>query len=128
MNPLATAVLNRQRRQAEDVMMDAGRVLTRSADSTDSHNRPTYTYTAGDELACGVKVARNRQATDAEGNVVLVDYQIRLPHGTAVTANDRFRITSRYGTAAAEVDCEILGAVRLGATAVVINVKEITHG
>ena len=66
---------------------------------------------------------------DAEGNVVLADYVIRLPHGTAVANEDRFRITNRHGWPGyTAVDCEIVGAVQHGRTAVTINAKEVTHG
>lgn len=129
MRVLPDSLLDRQQTQAADVMFDAGRVLARQQLDTDAHNRPVYGYTAGEEIACGVRTAVNREATDAEGNVVLVDYVIRLPHGTAVTDQDRFRITQRHGwpdyTA---VDCEIVGAVQHGLTAVTLSVTEVTHG
>lgn len=129
MNALPSAWLTRQQTQASDTMLDTCQVLAYSQTGTDAHNRPTYSYTAGDEIACGVKVASNRQASDVEGNAVLVDYVVRLPHGTAVNRLDRIRITGRYGVSSfTEVDCEIVGAVQVGPTAVVVNLKELVHG
>lgn len=127
MRPLPT--LPRHQAQASDVMFDRGQVLARQQTGTDAHNRPTFGYVAQAEITCGVRTAANRQATDAEGNVVLVDYVIRLPHGTAVAHGDRFRITNRHGWPNfAAVTCEIVGAVQHGATAVTINTNEVTHG
>lgn len=129
MRALPDSILGRQQTQASDVMYDKGRVFAREQVDTDAHNRPTYSYTAQDEIACGVRTAVNREATDAEGNVIMADYVIRLPHGTAVTAVDRFRITNRHGWPDyAAVDCEIVGVVQYGLTAVTIVVREITHG
>ena len=129
MKPLPPLMLARQQTQAADVMVDAGQVLARQQVGTDAHNRPVYDYVAQEATACGVRTAANRQATDAEGNVVLVDYVIRLPHGTAVTNEDRFRITGRQGWQGyTAVDCEIVGAVQHGLTAVTITVTEVTHG
>jgi hypothetical protein len=104
-------------------------LLLRTAASTDTHNRPTYTYEEQTAVSCGVRLARNVEAADSEGNVVLVDFQVRLPHGTAVTANDRFEILTRYGAPdAPAVVCEIVGAIEHGPTAVLIQCKELTHG
>lgn len=129
MKPLPDATLDRLQQQARDVMYDNGQVLARQQVDTDAHNRPVYGYVAGEEIACGVRTAVNREATDAEGNVIMADYVIRLPHGTAVTAVDRFRITNRHGWPDyAAVDCEIVGVVQYGLTAVTIVVREITHG
>jgi len=129
MRALPDSILTRQQSQAADVMYDNGRVLARQQTGTDAHNRPVYGYVAGEEISCGVRTAVNREATDAEGNVVLVDYVIRLPHGTAVTDQDRFRITRRHGWPAyTPVDCEIVGAVQRGLTAVTLNANEVTHG
>jgi len=122
-------ILDRYQQQAADVMYDRCQVLTRQLVETDTHNRPVYAYEAQPETACGVRTAVNRETTDAEGNVVLVDYVIRLPHGTVVTDHDRFRITQRYGWPAyAPVDCELVGAVQRGPTAVTITAKEVTSG
>jgi len=122
-------ILDRHQQQAADVMYDHGRVLVRQLVETDTHNRPVYDYLASEETPCGVRTAVNHEATDAEGNVVLVDYVIRLPHGTDVADGDRFRITNRHGWPAyAPVDCELVGAVQRGPTAVTITAREVTHG
>ena len=127
MRPLPT--LPRHQTQASDVMFDKGRVLARQQTGTDAHNRPVFGYVAGAEISCGVRTAVNREAADAEGNVVLVDYVIRLPHGTAVGDQDRFRITQRHGWPSyTAVECDIIGAVQRGRTAVTINANEVTHG
>ena len=127
MRPLPTS--NRHQAQASDVMFDKGQVLARQQTGTDAHNRPVFGYVAQPEISCGVRTAVNREATDAEGNVVLVDYVIRLPHGTAVSDQDRFRITNRHGWPGyTAVECEIVGAVQHGSTAVTLTVNEVTHG
>jgi hypothetical protein len=82
MMPLPT--LSRLQNQASDVMFDQGQVLARQQTGVDAHNRPVYGYVAGPVVGCGVTTAVNRRASDSEGNVILVDYVIRLPHGTAV--------------------------------------------
>ena len=125
----ALPILGRHQRQASDVMYDKGRVLARQLVETDTHNRPVYDHVAQQEISCGVRTAVNREAADAEGNVVLVDYVIRLPHGTAVGDQDRFRITNRHGWPEyVSVDCDIIGAVQRGPTAVTITAKEVTSG
>lgn len=122
-------ILDRHQHQASAVMYDKGQVLARQQTGVDAHNRPVYGYVAGPVVACGVATAVNRRASDSEGNVILVDYVIRLPHGTAVSAEDRFRITNRHGWPGyTAVECEIVGAVQHGQTAVTINVNEVTHG
>lgn len=127
MMPLPT--LPRFQRQASAVMYDKGQVLARQQTGVDAHNRPVYGYVAGPVVSCGVATAVNRRASDGEGNVILVDYVIRLPHGTAVGPEDRFRITNRHGWPGyTAVECEIVGAVQHGQTAVTINVNEVTHG
>lgn len=128
MNALPEPLLGRQRIQQSGTMYDTGRILQRTADSTDSHNRPTYTYPPQTAVACGVYEAKNVEATDGEGNVVLVDYQVRLPYGTEITSQDRFEILTRHGAEFTAVVCEIVGQVMFGATAVVINCKVLTHG
>lgn len=129
MRPYPYNMLTRFRSQASDVMLDTGRVLTLTADSTDAHNRPTYTYEAETAVSCGVKMARNTQAENSAGEVVQVDYKVRLPHGTTITTDDRFEILTRYGAPAAPaVVCEIVGTIEYGPTAVLINCKEVTHG
>ena len=129
MRALPDRILSRHQAQSSATMFDRGQVLARQQTATDTHNRPVYGYVAGSEIACGVLTAVNREATDAEGNVVLADYVIRLPHGTAVANEDRFRITNRHGWPGyTAVDCEIVGAVQHGRTAVTINAKEVTHG
>ncbi|MBK8987380.1 MAG: hypothetical protein IPM39_15105 [Chloroflexi bacterium] len=121
--------LHRHQTQASDVMFDKGQVLARQQTGTDAHNRPVFSYVAQPEISCGVRTAVNREAADTEGNVVLVDYVIRLPHGTAVSDQDRFRITNRHGWPGyTAVDCDIVGAVQRGRTAVTINANEVKHG
>lgn len=128
MKPLPDAWLSRQRLNAADTMLDRCQVLAHSPNGRDAHNQPRYTYTAGQETPCGVKPAVNREV-EAAGKVVLVDYVIRLPHGTAVDHRDRIRLTTLFGAPDfSQVDCEIVGQVQYGATAVVINLKTIVDG
>jgi hypothetical protein len=128
MKPLPDAWLSRQRLNAAFTMLDRCQVLAHSPNGRDAHNQPQYSYTAGEETPCGVKTAVNRQVEEA-GKVVLVDYVIRLPHGTAVGSLDRIRLTKLFGAPDfAQVDCEIVGQVQYGATAVVANLKTIVDG
>lgn len=128
MRPLPAALLDRQRDQAQQTMLDRCQLLVCTQTGTDAHNRPVSGYTPQPESVCGVKVASNREVETA-GGVVLVDYIVRLPYGTAVTAADRIRLTGQFGvTAFTPVDCEIVGAVQHGSTAVVMSVKRIVHG
>ncbi len=128
MKPLPDSWLSRQRLNATDTMLDRCQVLSHNPDGRDAHNRPQYTYTPGQETPCGVKPAVNREV-EAAGKVVLVDYVIRLPHGTAVSRLDRIRLTKLFGAPDfPPVECEIVGEVQYGATAVVINLKTIVDG
>ena len=127
MLPFPDYLLTRQRLQASDTMFDSCQVLVRQDFGTDSHNRPIYSYVGGTAVACGVKVASNKEA-EAAGKVVLVDYAVRLPHSTAVTREDRIRLLTRYGAPDfSPVDCEIVGEINHGATAVLVNLKVIVN-
>ena len=128
MQPLPAAFLTRQRSQASDTMFDTCRVLARAQTGADSHNRPTYGYTPQTAVLCGIKVASNKEA-EAAGKVVLVDYVVRLPHGIAVTREDRIELLTRYGAPDFQaVVCEIVGEIGHGSTAVTVNLKVVVNG
>lgn len=128
MKPLPDAWLSRQRLNATNTMLDRCQVLAHNPDGRDAHNQPQYTYVTGEETPCGVKTAVNREVEEA-GKVVLVDYVIRLPHGTAVSHLDRIRLATLFGAPDfAPVDCAIVGQVQYGATAVIANLKTIVNG
>lgn len=128
MQPLPPFLLARQRLQASDTMFDTCQVLARQQAATDGHNRPTYSYTAQPVTACGVHQVSNKEA-EAGGKVVLVDYEVRLPHGTAVAREDRLRLLTRYGAPSfTPVNCEIVGEVEHGPTAVIVKLKVIVSG
>ena len=108
-------------------MFDTCQVLARQESSTDIHNRPTYSYVAQTAVSCGIKTANNKEV-EAAGKVVVVDYLVRLPHGTAVNREDRIRLLTRYGAPGFQsVDCEIVGEVVYGSTAVVVKLKVIVN-
>lgn len=128
MKPLPAALLDRQRDQAQETMLDRCQVLVCTQTGTDAHNRPVYDYMPQPETACGIKVATNREVETA-GGVVIVDYLVRLPYDTAVSRQDRIQLTGQYGLAAfTAVTCDIVGAIQMGPTAVVVNLKELVHG
>lgn len=119
--PLSSSQRNRLQDQAAAVMFSAGRVLSWTATGTDAHGRPTGTWTAGATIAAGIAEPTRREAEDT---VPITDWIARLPHGTAVSAADRFRITSLWGTTVS-IDCEIVGEVHQGQAAVVLKLARL---
>ncbi len=129
MRALPVATLTRFRRQAELAMFDTCQRLVRTAGATDNHGKIQYAYTSNDvDLACGIKLSGNREVVDA-GKAIYADYQLRLPHGTTLGKFDRIRLTKwaqRPGLAA--IDCDIVGVIDRGPTAVTLFLKEVIDG
>ncbi len=129
MRPLPTKTLTRFRRDAEQAMFDTCQRLVRTAGATDRHGKPTYAYTSDEiDLACGIKVARNQEIV-AAGGAIFADYELRLPHATTLDPYDRIRLIAWYGRPGlATVDCDIIGVIDRGPTAVKLFLKEVIDG
>ena len=85
-------------REAQDGhMLDTGNVQPVTLE-IDSFGQQTKTYsTNSTSIACGLDM---RTGSERHGvDKVLIDYDatVRLPIGTSVTEQDRFRVTKRFG-------------------------------
>lgn len=105
-------------------MASRGQVLTYAAGGTDRHGREVATYTAGLVIRCGLGRPSTREADDT---IPLADWELRLPHGTAITSRDRFLITEYRGQAV-QIETAVVGQVYQGPAAVVVQIARVTNG
>lgn len=103
-------------------MSDTCKVQVWSAEA-DDYGGADPTYTAGGALSCGVKQKRPREV-QAEGEVPVIDCEIRLPIDTTLDPRDRIELTHRHGEALAASEIyEIVGPVMRGPSGLVVNAK-----
>lgn len=119
--------LERMRAAQEAAMQDRCYVLAYSA-TADSYGNPTATYTAGDELTCGLELVSPREA-QGTGEVPLIQAKLRLPITTAIDPRDRIQVTTRYGEALTTAqEFEIVGPVEQGPSGLVLNLRVVDDG
>ncbi len=93
---LRTQALTAARLAYEAEMMDACVVLTASK-GIDALGGQLDSFTEGEEVACMYSPLSAAEQARDDATLASVVARVRVPVGTAVTRNDRVRITGRYG-------------------------------
>lgn len=107
----------------ETAMMDTCVVLTRKETSVNSFGLPDVRYVEGEAIACGFN-PKNTKNVLVGTNLAVTDGEFRLPLGTTISANDRIRLTHRYGSALASAQTyDVVGEPIQGPSAVVVYVR-----
>lgn len=107
-------------------MMDAGQVLVFAAGAANDYGVKAEGYTPGSEIACGFEFANLTREVQGETEVVQIDAHLRLAKTATITAEDRFRLTKRFGAAVSPtIDFEIVGEPRLGPSGLYIDLKKV---
>ena len=97
MNTLSARELSRMRTHAEETMFDLCIISRYLPGAADDFNIKKDTWAdETDETICGFKIAKNMEAMD-EGEVVMIDAELRLPFDVEFGRRDRVRLTYRLG-------------------------------
>lgn len=119
--------LARLRATQEAAMQDRCVVQAYSSEP-DEYGNPTVTYTAGDEIACGVEQVSPREVKGT-GEVPVIQAKLRLPIGTVIDPRDRIQVMTRYGEAlTTPQEFEIAGPVQQGPSGLVLNLRIVDDG
>lgn len=111
----------REQAAAATTMLDTCIVHRHSAATANAYGVPGATYAAGAPTACGYK-ARSSREVQQGNDTVIIDAELRLPHGTAIKSLDRVEVTHRYGDALTPALLfEVIGQPAIGMSAVVVN-------
>lgn len=105
-------------------MMDSCKVLTRTA-VDDGYNNPTETFTAGTQVACGYNPMSSKEIHE-NGQLVIVDAELRISVDVQVDSLDRIQITKRHGTSLASPETfRVIGQPKLGPSGQVVMLKRV---
>lgn len=118
--------LTRMKATQELHMADVCLILTRSL-ATDGYGGEVETFTPGSAVYCGFQATSKREVQE-QGQVVMAEAELRLPIGTAVTSQDRVRITYRLGTLlATPVDYEVIGHPTQGPSGLKLTLRRVVE-
>lgn len=93
---------------------------------SDVHDPTSLAWSYGAELSCGFDASQSDETVDG-AEATITDAVIRVPVGTSVNADDRIKITVRnFATLGTPEIYAVVGAPRLGMTALLCNVKRVT--
>lgn len=115
------------REHAEASMLDACVLgsLSESGSGWGTSSAPAWTYSTT-EIACGVGPQKSDQVMDGSG-ATITHVDIRLPHGTVVTGQQRIKVTKRFGVALATPEYyAIEGAPHSGVSGIICRTRRIT--
>ena len=129
MNELSTIELSRMRSAAEEAMFDLCMINKYVPDAVDVLNIPEDNWADLEEIICGFKNVRNREAMD-ESEVVMIDAELRIPHDVDLDRRDRIRLTFRLGEFILHADqptFRIIGEPVHGHAAIVMQLVKDTE-
>ena len=97
MRSLSARELSRMRTHAEETMFDLCIISRYLPDAVDDFNIGEDNWADdAEETICGFKIVQNKEAMD-EGEVVMIDAELRLPFDVEFGRRDRVRLTYRLG-------------------------------
>lgn len=97
MRSLSARELSRMRTHAEETMFDLCIISRYLPDAVDEFNIPGDNWAdEAEETICGFKIAKNAEAMD-EGEVVMIDAELRLPYDVEFGRRDKIKLTYRLG-------------------------------
>jgi len=123
---LSKGELGRMRLTQNSAMLDTCVLMIYAEASRDEYNKPTYAYTDGKTVPCGLSfrtTERMGQAQVAAGDAVL-----RLPIGTEITRLDRLKVTKRHGEPITPITFDIIGEPQRGPSGLVLTLLKVTDG
>lgn len=115
----AATDLERMREAYDATLLDSCKIGTLTETTTGTYKSSTFVY--GAEISCGFKEYRKDESIDG-AQAQVIDAVIRLPWNTAISNDDRIRMTKRYGEAITELDYAIVGAIVRGLQGVQVKV------
>jgi len=107
-------------------MQDTCVVYTYSDGSSNALGHATPTYTAQTAQDCGYKPNSTREAND-DGEVALVEAELRVAIDTSIAPSDRVKITHRFGVELTDQPLfSVLGIAKRGPSGLVVNLQRVT--
>lgn len=108
-------------------MNDTCVILTRSA-TVDAYGLPVETFTAGTPIPCGYHMLGTREINE-NGQLVIVDAELRIERDTVIDNLDRIQITKRLGrTLASPETYRVIGDPNMGPSGIVLSLKRVEDG
>lgn len=130
----ATDLASMQETQEESFMDECYR-LVYTPGATGNYGKKGVSYVQeSTALSCAVGYLKagsyGAGVASAEGmdQVSLHSTYVRLPLDTTINHKDRIKVTSRLGSAITPVTYEIVGEIRRGPTALIMDVQKVTDG
>lgn len=113
----------------ESFMQDSCQIGARTS-TQDSLGELVDAFTYGQATPCGFKMDGGLQRNEfrtVDGAVVYADAEARLPVGTTVSADDKVKITARFGvTLAAALVYEVMGEPLIGPSGIVCYLRAVS--
>ena len=113
-------------REAQDGhMLDTGNVQTVTL-AIDSFGQQTETYSSNESsIVCGLDMRPGQERHGIEKVIVEYDATVRLPIGTTVSEDDRFRVTKRFGeTLATALVFDIVSPIQRGPSGIRLMLRK----
>ena len=101
MTLLSANDLAMMRADQTDALWDTCIVQTQST-TVDTYGQPIETFTDGTAIDCRFVPSPGKEMREinrTDSTITVMRALVRLPRGTAITPNDRVKITHRYGVA-----------------------------
>ena len=128
MNPLSTSELELMETHQLASLFDECVRLAYVPGEKDPYGKPIPAWTEAETLPCGWS-ATTRRKVMAGAQVVVTDGQLRLPAGTTISAQDRWRVTHRYGQALVSPPVyDSLGEPARGPSGILLDLRLVTDG
>ena len=115
-------------REAQDShMLDTGNVQTVTL-TVDSFGQQVESYPTNETaIACGLDMRPGSERHGIEKVVIEYDATVRLPIGTTVTEDDRFRVTKRFGeTLTTALTFDIISPIQRGPSGIRLMLRKRT--
>lgn len=128
MRKLSTAQAARLIANQNAVLKDQGHILTWAQEVGPDYRPGPGQFTTGPAIALGYNPSAPKEAHDDQ-SVATITGRVRLPAGTAVTSEDRIRVTHVGGLALpTPLDFAIYGPPRVRPTVIICDLEKITDG
>ena len=109
-------------------MLDTCQVLNFSEGVPDDYNIPQPAVESSQDTVCGYNPTKYEEVQD-EGDVELIDAEIRLPSDTEIYTDSRIRVTHRFGAVLTEQPVyELIGGPRPGPSGLLCKCRLVTDG
>lgn len=108
-------------------------VYTPGASGSYGKKKESYVQ-ASTPLACAVGYLKagsyggGTASAEVMDQVSLFSTYIRLPYDATITHKDRIKVTKRFGEDITPITYEIIGEIRRGPTALIVDVQKVTDG